>query len=313
MAVNPNTINSTMLELPGTMVGIVRDKALDSGVLASLSPEKPTIFGPVKGGTFSGVPRAKIVDETEGKPAGAPPSFTTWKAAPIKLVTQQRASNEFLWADSDYRLGVMKDLIAPALGSSISRAVDLIAFHGIDPATGAPATTIPTSLSKSGKTVTMTTSPTDDLVAAVGKLASTGEIMPDGIAMTADLNYSLATEVWPKGTALAGQPRYPNAGFGDMGAWRGLKVGMSSTVSGLPEIAKDSTIRAIVGDWSKVRWGFQRTFPMELIEYGDPDNTGRDLKGANEVLFRVESVVYVSIPDPNKFVLVKTSATTSGA
>ncbi|WP_130865843.1 phage major capsid family protein [Acidipropionibacterium timonense] len=305
MAVNATTINSTQLQLPGTVVGIVRDKALDSGTLAALSPEKPTIFGPVKGATFSGVPRAKIVGETEKKPAAAVPTITPWSAAPIKIVTQQRTSDEFMYADADYRLGVMQDLIAPALGSSIGRAVDLIAIHGIDPATGAAATSIPTSLSKSTAIVNMTASPTDDLVSAVGKIASTGESMPDGIAMTPSFNYSLATEVYPKGHSLAGQPMYPNAGFGNMGSWRGLKVGQSSTISGLPEIAKDPGIRAVMGDWSKVRWGFQRNFPIELIQYGDPDNAGRDLKGANEILLRVEAVLYVAILDPNQFVLVK--------
>lgn len=69
-----STINSAMLgDLPGTMLGIVRDKALDSGVLSQLSPEKPTIFGPVKGATFSGVPRAKIVSESKAKPTAEGP------------------------------------------------------------------------------------------------------------------------------------------------------------------------------------------------------------------------------------------------
>lgn len=53
------------------MIGAVRDRAIDSGVLAKLSPEQPTIFGPVKGAVFSGVPRAKIVGEGEVKPSAS--------------------------------------------------------------------------------------------------------------------------------------------------------------------------------------------------------------------------------------------------
>ena len=303
-----NTINTAVLgELPGTMLGIVRDKAIDSGVLPQLSPEKPTIFGPVKGATFTGVPRAKIVGESEEKPAGEKPTITPWKAEPLKIVTQIRVSDEFMWADSDYRLGVMSDLIAPALGASIGRAVDLIAFHGINPATGAASDKVAKHLSQATSAVTSAGAPTKELNEAVGLLAGTGIAVPNGIAMDAAYNYSLATEVYPAGHSLAGQPMYPQMGFAGMDNWRGLKIGQSSTVSGAPEISAASNIKAIVGDFSEVKWGFQRNFPMELIEYGDPDNTDRDLKGHNEVLLRVEAVLYVAIGSLDKFALVKSA------
>lgn len=175
-----NTINTAVLgELPGTMLGIVRDKALDSGVLPQLSPEKPTIFGPVKGATFTGVPRAKIVGESERKPAGEKPKVTPWKAEPLKIVTQIRVSDEFMWADSDYRLGVMSDLIAPALGASIGRAVDLIAFHGINPATGAASDKATKHLSQATSTVTANgepTSPQSEAMVVYSKRASPGTV-----------------------------------------------------------------------------------------------------------------------------------------
>ena len=302
------TINSAMLgDLPGTMLGIVRDKALDSGVLSQLSPEKPTIFGPVKGATFSGVPRASIVGESEKKPAADGPKITPWKAEPLKIVTQQRTSDEFMWADSDYRLGVMSDLIAPALGASIGRAVDLIAFHGINPATGAASDKATKHLSQATSVVTAGRAPTKELNEAVGLLAGTGIGMPDGIAMDASYSYALATETYPAGHSLAGQPMYPQMGFNGADNWRGLKVGQSSTVSGKPEIAEESKLIAIIGDWSEVKWGFQRNFPMEVVEYGDPDQSGRDLKAHNEVLIRTEAVIYVAIGSLDKFALVKSA------
>ena len=39
-----------------------------------------------------------------------------------------------------------------------------------------------------------------------------------------------------------------------------------------------------------IRWGVQKSFPFRMLEFGDPDNTGRDLAGHNEVLFRAEVV-----------------------
>ena len=68
---------------------------------------------------------------------------------------------------------------------------------------------------------------------------------------------------------------------------------MSSTVSGKPKDgdAADNKVRAILGDFNGgIRWGVQRQFPFRMLEFGDPDNAGRDLAGNNEILFRVEIV-----------------------
>lgn len=300
-------LETGMLELPGTSLGIVRDAALDSGILGNLVAERPTLFGPVKGATFSGVPRAAVVGESEAKPGEEPFSLTPFSAQPIKLVTQVRTSDEFKWANEDYQLGILDDLVAPAIGASIGRAVDLLAFHGINPKTGLVATAMPKYLSQATKVVEIGTAPTAELNEAVGLVASTGVAMPNGIAMDAAYNYALATEVYPAGHSLAGQPVYPTMAFNGIDAWRGLTLAKSSTVSGRPEIA-DTTIRAFVGDFSEVKWGFQRNFPIQMLEYGDPDNTGRDLAGHNEILLRAEAVVYIAIGDLAKFAVAKEAA-----
>lgn len=300
------TLQSPMLALPGTYVGIVRDAALDSGILGQLAPEKPTIFGPVKGATFTGVPRASIVGESDPKPSQDPYGITRWQADPIKLVVQVRVSDEFRWGDSDYQLGIMQDLVAPTFGTAIGRAVDLITFHGINPATGTVSPKAVKHLDQATKTVEVNGAPTAELLQGVGLVASTGTL-PNGIAMDSQYNYALTTEVYPAGHSLAGQPMYPQMGFGGAQSWRGIEIRNSTTVSGMPEMA-DTKIRAIMGDFGQVRWGFQRNFPLEMIEYGDPDNAGRDLKGHNEVLLRSEAVIYVAIGDLNKFALVKDAA-----
>lgn len=297
-------LNTSQLQLPGTMLGIVRDKALDAGLLGKLSQEKPTLFGPVKGATFSGVPRASIVGESEAKPADDPFQITPFTADPIKFVLQVRASDEFKWADDDYKLGVLKELVAPAIGAGMGRAVDLIAIHGINPKTGQPASKVTKHLSQATSTVVPSGAPTAELNQAVGLLAAQS-LMPTGIATDPAYNYSLATEVYPAGHSLAGQSIYPQATFAGTSNWRGLKVESSSTVSGKPELATDAKIKAILGDWSEVRWGFQRNFPLEILTAGDPDNSDRDLAGHNEIMFRTEAVVYVAIGDLKKFSLVK--------
>lgn len=304
------TLNTSDLALPGTSLGIVTDSALDAGLLPKLVPSKPTLFGKVSGATFSGVPRAQIVGESAKKEGQDPFSVTPWSAEPVKAQITVRTSAEFKWADEDYQLGILDDLVAPAIGAGMGRFVDLFTFHGINPLTGTVSAKATKYLSQATKVVEAAGAPTNELNAAVGLIASTGTAMPNGIAFDAAYNYSLATEVWPEGTALAGQERYPSLGFGAVENWRGLRGASSSTVSGRPEIA-DTTIRAIVGDYTQVRWGYQRNIPLEMIEYGNPDNiieadgSPRDLKGYNEVALRAEVVIYVAIGDLAKFALVK--------
>jgi hypothetical protein len=303
-------LDTSSLSLPGTSLGIVTDSALDAGLLPKLVPSKPTLFGPVNGATFGGTPRAQIVGESERKDGQEPFSLTPFSAQPVKAQITVRVSDEFKWADEDYQLGILDDLVAPAIGAGMGRFVDLFTFHGINPLTGTVSAKATKYLSQATKVVEAAGAPTDELNQAVGLIASTGTAMPNGIAFDAAYNYALATEVWPAGTALAGQERYPSQGFGAVESWRGLRGASSSTVSGRPELA-DTKLRAIVGDYTQVRWGYQRNIPLEMIEYGNPDNiietdgSPRDLKGYNEVALRSEVVIYVAIGDLAKFALVK--------
>lgn len=292
--------------IPGTSLGIVTDAALDAGLLPKLAPGKPTLFGPVKGATFSGIPKAQIVGESEKKDGQDPFELVPFTADPVKAQITFRSSDEFLWADEDYQMAVIDEQVAPAVGAGMGRFVDLFGFHGINPLTGTVSAKATKYLAQATNVVTANGAPTAELNEAVGLIAANAA-MPDGVALDSAYGYSLATEVWPTGTALAGQERYPSMGFSPEN-WRGLKAAVSSTVSGRPEIS-DSGIRSIVGDWGQVRWGYQRQIPLKLIEFGDPDNTGRDLKGHNEVAFRAEVVIYMAIGNLDKFALVKEEET----
>lgn len=306
-------LNTSMLELPGTSLGVVTDSALDSGLLPKLVASRPTLFGPVKGATFSGVPRAQIVGESEKK-SGQDLGIVPWQAEPVKAQITVRTSDEFIWADEDYQLGILDDLVAPAIGAGMGRFVDLFAFHGINPLTGTVSAKATKYLAQATNVVAAEGAPTNELNAAVGLIAGAGTAMPTGVALDSAYGFSLATEVWPAGTALAGQERYPSLGFGAIENWRGLRSASSSTVSGRPEI-EDSTIRAIVGDYGQVRWGYQKQIPIELLRWGNPDNvfesdgTPRDLAGHNEVALRAEVVIYMAIGDLSKFALVKEAVT----
>ena len=75
--------------------------------------------------------------------------------------------------------------------------------------------------------------------------------------------------------------------------------------------ANSSLDRALVGDFTNAfRWGYAKEIPIEIIEYGNPDNdaTLGDLKGHNQIYLRSEMYIGWGILDPAAFAIVKASA-----
>ena len=57
-----------------------------------------------------------------------------------------------------------------------------------------------------------------------------------------------------------------------------------------------------VGDFANgFKWGFAKDIPLEVIPYGDPDQTGKDLKAYNQVYLRAETYIGWGILDPSAF------------
>ena len=205
-------------------------------------------------------------------------------------------TDEVKWLDEDHRMLIVDDLV-DALGESAARAVDLIGIHGINPVTGTRAASVTSFLNQTTNRAEAGNAPTDELIAAVGAIAG-NRYQATGVALDSGYAFGLATEQFSDG-----RDRNPGMGFGTgVQNWKGLQVATSSTVSGQPE-ADDTNLRALVGDYTQVKWGFQRRFPVEVIEFGDPDGNG-DLKGNNQIAYRVEGVIYVAIFDLDAFAAV---------
>lgn len=51
---------------------------------------------------------------------------------------------------------------------------------------------------------------------------------------------------------------------------------------------------------------------MEIIPYGDPDNTGLDLKGSNQIYIRAEVYLGWGILLPSSFARIVAASTQSG-
>ncbi|WP_254280841.1 hypothetical protein [Finegoldia magna] len=66
-----------------------------------------------------------------------------------------------------------------------------------------------------------------------------------------------------------GVRQYPELRFGaNPGNLNGLKIDINKTVN-----AKPSKDVAILGDFAgSFKWGYAKQIPLEVIQYGDPDN-----------------------------------------
>ena len=292
-------LTTAAFDVPTTELGRIADRVQNQSVLATLSPERPTLYGNVAAVKMSRKPRAEIVAEGANKSSDTA-EWDTVTAAPVKIQTTVRMTDEVKWLDDDHRLLIVDDLVE-ALGESMARAVDLIGIHGINPITGTRAASVTTFLNQTANRTTTAGAPTDELVAAVGSIMG-GAYAPTGVALDGGYAFQLATEQYDDG-----RDRNPGMGFGaGVTNWRGLQIAQSNTVSGRPE-ATDTRLRALVGDFTQVKWGFQRRFPVEVIEFGDPDGNG-DLKRNNQIAYRVEGVLYVAVFDLAAFAAVDAPA-----
>ena len=98
---------------------------------------------------------------------------------------------------------------------------------------------------------------------------------------------------------------FPQLGWGaEVGQINGLPVDANSTVN-----FNSNADRAIVGNFADFfKWGIARQIPIEIIEYGDPDNSGSDLKGHNQVYLRGEAYLGWGILVPEAFAIIKAGA-----
>ena len=123
-----------------------------------------------------------------------------------------------------------------------------------------------------------------------------------GIAISPAMRNAIAALT----TGANGARKYPEFAFGAQPANLGAMVlDTNSTVSfGNTQSAGD---HAIMGDFENAfRWGYAKEIPLEVIQYGNPDNdaTAGDLKGHNQVYLRAEFYIGWAILDGSRFARV---------
>jgi hypothetical protein len=276
---------TTNITLPKQIASGMWSKTVTGSVVAQLSGSEPMKFGSVDIMTFSAPPRAEYVAEAANKGTTGG-TFGVKTATPHKAHVTMRFNEEVQWADEDYQLGVLQTL-ADAGSVALARALDLGAIHGINPLSGAAIASIVAAdrLNTTTNRVEVVGASTADteFETAAGLIIAQG-YTPTGVALDPKFAWTLSTARYADG-----RKKFPELGLGtNVSNFQGITTATSTTVSGLPE-ATDTKLRALIGDWSLLRWGVQKNVPVELIKYGDPDGQG-DLKRQNQIAMRLEIV-----------------------
>lgn len=263
--------------------------------LAKLSASEPIPFNGKDVFVFDLDKEAMLVGENVAKAnGGATVSAVTM--TPVKIEYGVRVSDEFKYGAEELQLQYLTTF-ADGFAKKVARALDIMAFHGVNPRGGATADALTNKNFDDLVTQTVlynASTPDANVTTAIG-LVEANEHEVTGMAMSPIFKSALAN--LKKGSSSY-EPMFPELGWGaDVQSINGLPIDSNSTVS-----YNSGDDRAIVGNFADFfKWGFSRDVSIEVIEYGDPDNSGSDLKGHNQVYLRGEAYIGWGILVPNAF------------
>ena len=275
-------------------------KVQGRSVLAKLSSQSPIPFNGVEQFIFNLEGNAQIVGEGQQKGAGKA-VVDTKVIKPLKFVYQARITDEFKYASEEKQLEYLSQF-ADGFAKKIADAFDIAAIHGLEPKGLTDATFRDTNSFDGLITANIVNYAEDkfddNIDAAVQQIVTKGGEVT-GVALSPVGGQSLAK------LKVNGVSQYPEFRFGqNPDSFYGMKsdVNKNLTVTG----GTAQTDHAIVGDFeNRFKWGYTENIPMEIIEYGDPDGAGRDLKAYNEILLRAEAFIGWGILDADAFARVK--------
>nr|WP_314638670.1 phage major capsid protein [uncultured Olsenella sp.] len=289
--------DTSKIKLPGEVVTTLLGKVKDTSTIAALSPSTPQKFSDTTYIVFNPTSEAEVIAEG-AKKGSYDIDRTPVVAKRVKVVTTTRVSDELKWADEDNQLEIISNIIADQT-AAIGRALDYVVYHAINPKTGQ---TLPdyTSLVSQASSVVATESGSADIDSLAEKLV---DYDINGIA----LSRLFASELRKLRVPSTGMRLYPEIPLSlNVGNLDGIPAATSGTVNGR-KASVATNVKAVMGDFNAIKWGMVRDMASEVIEFGDPDNTGHDLKGYNQVAYRTEAVLAYAVLDPKAFAVLKSA------
>lgn len=274
---------------PETLTGELFNKVAGKSSLARLSQQIPVKFTGNREFTFSMDSEVDIVAES-GKKSHGGVTVEPVTIVPVKYEYGARVSDEFMNASEEEQIEILK-AFSEGFAKKLASGLDKSAMHGINPRTGSASAVIGTNHfdSKVTDKVVKTANIDSDIEDAIALIEgndgeATGMIVSNtGRKALADLKNTANERLFPE-LAWGGAPATLN----------GLAFESNKTV-GTSDVA-------IIGDFENAfKWGYAKDVEFEVIEFGDPDNTGKDLKGYNQVYLRGEAYIGWAIINPSAF------------
>ena len=303
------TITQTGTLFPEQLVTELINKVKGHSTLAKLSAQTPVPFTGEKEMVFTMDDEAEIVGEGGAKGAGDA-KFAEKVIKPVKFVYQHRVSDEFKYAAEEKRIRYLQ-AFSDGFAKKIARGFDIAAIAGVNPRTKSAASFQSANsfygLLTGGSVIAYDAdTPDDNLQAAVEAIREADENVT-GIAMSP----AFASAMGGVQNGI-NEYRYPEFRFGGRpNSFFGMACDVNNTVNFAPQTVSTNvlTTMAVLGDFAgSFRWGYSEKIPLEVIEYGDPDGAGRDLKRYNEVCLRAEAYIGWAILFPEAFALVRKTA-----
>lgn len=288
-------MDTTKIKLPVEVTQAIINKVGNTSTIAALSPSTPQLFLNEDYIVFNGAAEAEVVAEGQQKSSyEQTASSITGKKFKVQCTT--RVTEELKWADEDNRLEIISS-IQEDQTKAIARALDYVIYHAINPKTGTSLDGY-TALTASAVTV----QDSGDDIANVDALAdAVNEYEINGVA----LSRTWASRLRKLRVPATGMRFYPEIPINlAAGTLDGIPAATSTTVDG-KKATGATKVLGIMGDYSLIKWGMIRDIWAEVIQYGDPDQTGVDLKAHNQIAYRTEAMFSYAVLDPKAFAVLK--------
>lgn len=264
--------------------------------IAKLSGQTPISFTGNQYFVFSMDKEVNIVGEGEKKEHGGI-TVAPVTIKPLKVEYGARVSDEFMYASEEKQLEILVGF-TEGYAAKVARAIDIMAFHGVNPRSNSASTLIGKNSFDTNDNVTSITfdasKPEENLETAITAL---GDYDASGFAFSREFAAAMAN------VKVNNQSQYPEFKFG------GVPTSFAGhTCDVNPTVAFNNKGRAYVGDFANAfKWGYAKEVPFEVIPYGDPDGTGKDLKAYNQVYLRSETYIGWGILVGNAFARIELS------
>lgn len=293
------TLKSTQLFTP-ELVQDMFTKVKGHSSLAVLSTQTPIPFSGTETFVFNLEGNAQIVGEGEQK-SGNKATIKSKTIKPVKIVYQTRVTDEFMYCSDEKKVKYMQQF-TDGFAVKIAEAFDIAAIHGLEPKTLTDASFKATNSFDglvTDNVVNYNAGEIDNNIEAAVEMVILDGGVVTGLALSPAAGSALGK------VKVNGVSQYPEFRFGGKPQnFAGMKSDVNRTLTINGGTAKKD--HAIVGDFDKAfKWGYAENIPMEVIEYGDPDQTGRDLKAHNEICLRAEAYIGWGILEPNSFARVE--------